>query len=197
MLSPNVLLHRLEPLLLPLRCRRGVLPLTVSFLLREPPHHPPHQLVLEPPQETTHAGDDHPGLQFEYQHRLHHGFKEKYGHQRLRPLSDEDSHHTLPHCPHPWQINDHHRPVVVRHQDHLPQVSEGGHHLQGEPIDNECPGGDRLLLVRHKAPSLPLRSAPFLHYSVHRCIPFSNLHGTRMSHRGHREWGRLPSSSNT
>ena len=38
---------------------------------------------------------------------------------------------------------------------------------------------------------------PFLHCAVHQCIPFNDRHGTSMSHRGHRGWGRLPSSSTT
>ena len=39
--------------------------------------------------------------------------------------------------------------------------------------------------------------APFLSCYVCRCIPFSDFHSTSISHRGHRGWGRLPSSSIT
>ena len=39
--------------------------------------------------------------------------------------------------------------------------------------------------------------APRFHCAVHQCFPFSDLHGTRMSHRGHRGWGRFTYSSIT
>ena len=41
------------------------------------------------------------------------------------------------------------------------------------------------------------RPAPFLHYTVRRCIPFRSRHDTIMLHRGHRGWGRFPSSGIT
>ena len=34
---------------------------------------------------------------------------------------------------------------------------------------------------------------PRLHCAVHWCVPFRALHGTIMSHRGHRGWGRFTS----
>ena len=40
-------------------------------------------------------------------------------------------------------------------------------------------------------------SAPFLHCAVHPCIPLKYRNGTIISHRRHRGWGRLPSSSIT
>ena len=40
-------------------------------------------------------------------------------------------------------------------------------------------------------------SAPCVHCSVCRCVPFIYLHGIIMSHRGHRVWGGFPSSSIT
>ena len=42
-----------------------------------------------------------------------------------------------------------------------------------------------------------LCSAPFLHCAVPRWRPLSAFLGTCRSHRGHRGWGRLPSSSST
>ena len=108
----------------------------------------------------SHVGGDHPGLRAEEQHRLQHGFKEEAVHPHLRPLTAEDSCHPLPHCPCSWQVTDHFRPVVVRCQDHLYQISEGGHHLQGAPIGAECPGGDLPLLLYCQSTSIPLRS-PF------------------------------------
>ena len=38
------------------------------------------------------------------------------------------------------------------------------------------------------------RSAPLAHCAVSGCLPFSLRQGTRMSHWGHRGWGRFPSS---
>ena len=37
-------------------------------------------------------------------------------------------------------------------------------------------------------------SAPFLHCTVHRCNPLRERHGTSMLYKGHRGWGRFPSS---
>ena len=47
--SPNVLLHCLKTRLLPCRCHRGVLPLTVCQSPWYPPYQMPRHLVLEPP----------------------------------------------------------------------------------------------------------------------------------------------------
>ena len=57
-----------------------------------------------PFQDPAHAGNYHPCLHAKEQYRLHHGFKEKYGHPQLRPLLAEDYLHPLPHLPWPWQI---------------------------------------------------------------------------------------------
>ena len=40
-------------------------------------------------------------------------------------------------------------------------------------------------------------SAPQGHCAVRLCVPFRAFHGTSMSHRGHRGWGRFPSSNIT
>ena len=40
-------------------------------------------------------------------------------------------------------------------------------------------------------------SAPLLHCAVEVCLPFSVLQETSMLHRGHRRWGRFPSSKMT
>ena len=39
--------------------------------------------------------------------------------------------------------------------------------------------------------------SPFVHCAVRRCILFKACHGTGMSYRGHRWWGRLPYSNIT
>ena len=117
-----------------------------------------------PPQGPSHAGGEHSGLWAEEQHRLHHGFKHKSGHPRLRPLPADNSRHPLPHCPHPWQVPDHLWTVLVCHRDHPTHVSKGGLHLQGDTIGSECPGGECPLLLQRQAPSLTIRSILVLHW---------------------------------
>ena len=89
--------------------------------------------------------------------------------------------------------NPYHRwPVVVRLQAYPPQVLEGGHHIQGEPICAEFSRGDRPLLLRLQAPLLPLRLLPALHCAPVHLVqqPPRHQHDTQTS-----LWvGGLPSS---
>ena len=80
----------------------------------------------------------------------------------------EDPCNTPPHRPHLWKIPEHCRPFIVIHQDHPPQVSKGGDHIEGDPIGAEWHAGDRLLLRHCQAPSFPLSPLLALHcVSVH------------------------------
>ena len=109
---------------------------------------------------------DHPYLCAEKEHQLDHGFKEKSGHQRRRPLPAENPHQPLPHTLCLCQVFNYRRPIIVCCWDHPPQVFERVSHLKGASICAEIPGCDRPLLFHCEAPHisllplLALRGAP-------------------------------------
>ena len=144
----DAIFHRQDPRLLPCRSCRGISPLPVCCPPQELSCQPSLHLGLRPPQGLAHVGGDHPGIRYKDQYHLDHGLKKETGHPRCRSLPAEDARHltTNPICP--GQVPHHHWPVVTRCQDHPPQVFEGGHHLQGEPIGAESPGSDLTLLLR-------------------------------------------------
>ena len=91
---------------------------------------------------------EHPGLQAKDQNRLHYSFEKEAGHPQRCALPADDLSHPILYRPLPGQVPYHHQPVIVCHRYHLSQVTEGGHHIQGDPIGAEIPGGDIPLLLR-------------------------------------------------
>ena len=100
----NLFFHDLKTCLLPCLCRWGVIPLSVWFPPREPPHQKPLHLVLKPPQDPAHTGGDYSCFCAKERYRLKHGFKDQPVKLRRRPLLAEDLRHPLPHCANPCQI---------------------------------------------------------------------------------------------
>ena len=149
-------------------------------------------LDLNPPKGLAPLGGDHLGLRSEDQYRLYHGLKNNPETRGVAP-SLQRMHAIL-------LLTVFAQAKFLTTVDHSSYVSEitRPRYLKEVTTSRGCPQALKALTVTYLSSSAAnislFRSDPQVHCTVRLCVPFMELNGTSMSHRGHRGWGRSTSS---
>ena len=143
------------------------------------------------PQGLAHTGVYHPRLRPKKKYRLHNCLKKRPKHPYAVPLPYQYPFQMGPDIPGPMEVTHHCHILVVRCCYDQSQVFEGYYCLDRPTVILKGP----YRAIPHLLCCQPflLRSTPLSHWAVVTCCPFRDFHGTKISHRGHRGWGRFNS----